>query len=119
PQLLRRPPEKLNWIAAACHWHVAPDWESHWDHPVLWYLKDADGLDRVRLFDLEPDMLRHDGARRWIPQAEQLFAATEDEQDPLVIWETALSQGLPVTDLVEWVGRQANNLAAPVGGGVG
>src|SRR5438067_884700 len=65
PVYLGRAPEGLELAAQACHWHVCPDHEAGWDHPVLWLLKDADGLDRVRLYDLDPDFLRHPGTRDW------------------------------------------------------
>jgi hypothetical protein len=39
-------------------------------------LKDADGLDRVRLGDLNPEYLRHEEARGMAPFAERLFRAT-------------------------------------------
>lgn len=37
------------------------------------YLKDADGLDRVRIRDLNPAVLRHDSARALVPFAQFLF----------------------------------------------
>jgi len=40
-------------------------------------LKDADGLDRVRLGDLDPRRLRHDQARSMVPFAQALFEATD------------------------------------------
>jgi hypothetical protein len=39
-------------------------------------LKDADGLDRVRLGDLNPAMLRHDQARSMVGFAQRLFDET-------------------------------------------
>jgi uncharacterized protein len=72
PRLLGRTPANLEWIASACDYHVQPDRESRWDHPVLWCLKDADGLDRVRLHDLRPSYLRHPEALRWVKEAELL-----------------------------------------------
>src|SRR5690348_6861625 len=43
PQLVKHPPADLERVALAVDWHVCPDKESQWDHPVLWMLKDADG----------------------------------------------------------------------------
>jgi hypothetical protein len=40
-------------------------------------LKDADGLDRVRLGDLDPRFLRNPQARDMIPFAEALFEETD------------------------------------------
>jgi hypothetical protein len=46
----------------------------HWRLTAL--LKDADALDRVRLFDLDPRYLRHPEARRMVAFAEALFERT-------------------------------------------
>lgn len=107
---LRQPPADLELIASACDWHVCPDRESQWDHPVLWHLKDADGLDRVRLFDLEPSYLRHAATLDWVQHATGLYEATWSMDEPPHIWETAAGLGLPVAELRDWVARQADNL---------
>jgi hypothetical protein len=112
PRRLPAAPAQIDWIASACHWHVHPDREAEWDHPVLWWLKDADGLDRVRLYDLDPSFLRHEETLQWTGAAEKLYEATDLIEDPLLIWETALSQGLPVKELLEFNRRQLGNLAA-------
>ncbi len=41
---------------------------------VLWVLKDADGLDRVRIADLDPCQLRHPVSRNRVAKAWQLLA---------------------------------------------
>lgn len=41
---------------------------------VLWVLKDADGLDRVRIYDLEPRRLRYPVSRDRVDQAWELLA---------------------------------------------
>lgn len=110
PGKLRRSPGQLDLIAQACDWHVCDDLLAKWDHPVLWYLKDADGLDRVRLYDLDPAYLRHKETRRWIQKAEALYAATQDEENPVQIWRTAQKQGLPVEELLAFVARQGENV---------
>ncbi len=51
-----------------------PD-EPHWRLTAL--LKDADGLDRVRLDDLNPKMLRHPEARLMVRFAGELFEQTD------------------------------------------
>jgi hypothetical protein len=102
PALLRRPPERLELIARACDWHVCPDRRSKWDHPTLWLLKDADGLDRVRLYDLNPQFLRHEATRGWIGQAELLYQATQDADDVGPIWDAAERLGLPLAELRAW-----------------
>ena len=61
------------------------------DHPhvrLVRLLKDADGLDRVRLGDLDPSYLRHDITRRLVPFAQQLLEETWP-QDPVGFWAEA------------------------------
>jgi hypothetical protein len=111
PGLLRRTPEDLELVALACDWHVCPDDQSEWDHPTLWLLKDADGLDRARLYDLDPSFLRRPEALRLVDLAHALFAATDEEEEPQAIWRVAGSMGLPVAELVEWAAWQEANLA--------
>ena len=109
PGLLREPPAELELIASACDWHVCPDAEADWDHPVLWLLKDADGLDRARLYDLDPSFLRHPATLGWVESAKALYEATADLDDPPSTWRAAAEAGLPVAELIEWQGRQAMN----------
>lgn len=45
-------------------------------------LKDADGLDRVRLGDLKPHWLRHAAARTMVPFAQRLYDETNDALKP-------------------------------------
>lgn len=69
-------------IEAAVTAHSAPKDASrdheHW--PLIALLKDADGLDRVRLGDLDVRYLRHPEARAMVRFAQALF----DETDGLV-----------------------------------
>lgn len=66
-------------IQAAVTAHSAPKDVSrtheHW--PLIALLKDADGLDRVRLADLDPRYLRHDEAHDLVDFAHALFDATD------------------------------------------
>jgi len=66
-------------IEAAVTAHSAPKEVSrdhaHW--PLIALLKDADGLDRVRLGDLDPRYLRHPEAKALVPFAKALFDATD------------------------------------------
>lgn len=110
PDKLRQPPAALDLIARACDWHVCPDRQAGWDHPVLWYLKDADGLDRVRLGDLNPSYLRHAETRAWVEQAQRLYNRTADEQVPGRIWKKAADLHLPVEELLAFVQRQSANV---------
>ena len=52
----------------------------HWRLASL--LKDADGLDRVRLSDLDPAYLRHEQSREMVVFAERLFEHTDDAIEP-------------------------------------
>jgi hypothetical protein len=110
PGLLHRPPEDLELVARACDWHVSPDKWSKWDHPTLWLLKDADGLDRARLGDLNPSFLRCPEALQRVDAAHALFAATAVEDESAAIWRVAGSLGLPVAELLEWAAGQEANL---------
>jgi hypothetical protein len=110
PLLLRMPPQALELIASACDWHVCADHKARFVHPVLWFLKDADGLDRARLYDLDPSFLRHPETLGWVEHAHRLFTATTEEQDPSRIWQVAAGIGLPVDELMEFVLRQESNV---------
>lgn len=66
-------------IEAAVTAHSAPKEVSrdhqHW--PLIALLKDADGLDRVRLGDLDSRYLRNAEAKTMVPFAQALFDATD------------------------------------------
>lgn len=66
-------------IEAAVTAHSAPKEvpKSHPHWTLIALLKDADGLDRVRLGDLDPRYLRHAQARDMVPFAQALFDATD------------------------------------------
>lgn len=66
-------------IQAAVTAHSAPkDVSRHSEHwPLIALLKDADGLDRVRLGDLDPRYLRHDEAHDLVDFAYALFDLTD------------------------------------------
>lgn len=110
---LLRPPGELELIASACDWHVCPDRAARWNHPTLWLLKDADGLDRVRLYDLDPRFLRHPETKRWVEPARALFRATEGPDGPRRVWAHAAALGLPVDELLAFVQAQSANLRRP------
>lgn len=67
-------------IEAAVTAHSAPKEveRSHEHWPLIALLKDADGLDRVRLGDLDARYLRHPQSRGMIPFAQELFDKTDD-----------------------------------------
>lgn len=83
-------------IEAAVTAHSAPRElprkHPHW--PLTALLKDADGLDRVRLGDLSPQYLRHPETKSMVPFAQALFDATDGKiatgpQHFELIWEVA------------------------------
>jgi len=112
PNMLIRAPANIEFIALACDWHVCSDVKSDWDHPILWFLKDADGLDRVRLYDLDPRFLRCPEAVALVSQSQDLYDATCQCDDPDNIWQVAKEQGLPVEPLLEFVSKQTKNLVS-------
>lgn len=84
-------------IEAAVTAHSAPKEVSrdhaHW--PLIALLKDADGLDRVRLGDLDPRYLRHPQATEMVPFAQALFESTDRAIDVgpnhvALVWERAI-----------------------------
>jgi uncharacterized protein len=72
-------------LAYICTWHVPPDDEAPVFTAELRCLKDADGLDRVRIRDLDPGRLRTPFARGLVSDAVSLYRASVAEPgDP---WE--------------------------------
>ena len=65
-------PETLDAVTYCVYWHAPHDDEAPVMTNELKVLKDADGLDRVRLGDLDESLLRTDCARELIPVAEKL-----------------------------------------------
>jgi hypothetical protein len=67
--------------AVTCHSAGEPDPNGpFWQLTAL--LKDADGLDRVRLWDLDPARLRHPEARQMVGFAERLYRETDRRVPP-------------------------------------
>jgi hypothetical protein len=70
-------------IQAAVTGHCTGEPESGHPHErLICLLKDADGLDRVRLGDLDTSYLRHPDAREMAAFAERLYRATNGRIDP-------------------------------------
>jgi hypothetical protein len=55
---------------------------NHPHHRLMCLLKDADGLDRVRLGDLDPGHLRYAESRAMVGFAEALYRATNGRTEP-------------------------------------
>ncbi len=76
-----------------CTWHVPRDELIQEKTNELICLKDADGLDRVRIYDLNPAYLRTDTARSHAADAQALLDATWNDRktDP---WERVRTAAL-------------------------
>ncbi len=68
----------IGFIAALCRWHQAPDHAIEQWTLELMILKDADGLDRCRISDLDSGRLRLQTSLGLVGAAERLEAATCD-----------------------------------------
>jgi HD domain len=73
------PEQQLRTIQHCCVWHVPPDRKIPHLTNELRCLKDADGLDRVRLGDLDAAYLRSDHACSLQDAAQQLYEAARAE----------------------------------------
>jgi hypothetical protein len=71
-------------VLTCCQWHEIGDGEIPAMTPELMCIKDADGLDRVRINDLNPAYLRSGPARLLVEDARALFCATRSAGDPWV-----------------------------------
>ncbi len=102
PRHLESPPGQLERIANACRWHVHPARMLAEGDDVLWLLKDADALDRVRLGDLDERFLRSTAAREQVEAAEELYGRTRRMTDPVDVWSEAFRIGLPIDRLLDF-----------------
>ena len=75
--------ERLAKVAYCCRWHVPRDHVAPEMTAELRCLKDADGLDRVRIHDLDPEQLRTAEARVLVESAWAVYRETSlDRHDP-------------------------------------
>lgn len=77
----------LDRILNCCRWHDTADQQIPLMTPELVCIKDADALDRVRIHDLNPALLRSEAAKTLVVDAWVLYWATEGSYDP---WEATL-----------------------------
>jgi uncharacterized protein len=70
------PDETFERILLCCQWHEIGDSEIPVMTSEIMCIKDADGLDRVRINDLNPDFLRSGPARVMAEHARDLFRTT-------------------------------------------
>lgn len=92
-------PELLDTATYIVHWHVPQDSEAPVMTTELKVLKDADGLDRVRIGDLNVSYLRTDAAVGLIETAQKLYELSQpsspDEQDSFAtVLNAAIRLGL-------------------------
>lgn len=83
-------PAQIAAIRYCCTWHVPGDQHAPWVTPELACLKDGDGLDRVRLWDLDPRFLRTRHARDRCGEAQELHDASQ----PANTWESVRAAAL-------------------------
>jgi hypothetical protein len=78
----RIPEHSLQMVIYLNTWHVPADRSAPSMPPELAVFKDADGLDRVRLYDLDPQFLRWDYSKQLLqPLAQALFEGSEEKQE--------------------------------------
>lgn len=90
----RMSPEMLDAVTYCVYWHVPPDSEAPVMSTELQVLKDADGLDRVRLGDLDPSYLRTEPARELIDVARRLHKESMPNDNFEAVVESAESLNL-------------------------
>jgi hypothetical protein len=64
-------------VAYLCRWHVPPDHRAPELTDELRVFKDADALDRWRIYDLDTRMLRTDVAHRLLDASRELWSLTD------------------------------------------
>ncbi len=87
------PDDLFGRVLLCCRSHETSDRDIPVMTPELMCIMDADGLDRVRIDDLNPSFLRTDTARLLVARAWALYRATESAGDP---WEAVL-EAAPVS----------------------
>lgn len=75
----RMSPDVLDAVTYCVYWHVPPDDAAPVMTIELQVLKDADGLDRVRLGDLDPSYLRTTPAKELVHVAQELYSKSVTE----------------------------------------
>ncbi len=79
--------QQISKLVYCCTWHVPDDARIPEIIPELVCLKDADGLDRVRIFDLDPSFLRTSCAKALTDSAQRLFDRTFEIASTPQAWE--------------------------------
>ena len=87
--------ETLKTIIYINKWHVPNDSHAPQMTPELAVFKDADALDRVRIEDLNPDMLRYQISKKLLVKAaEDLYRLSKDKSSYSEVIKTAVKLGL-------------------------
>ena len=85
----------LGFVAELSTWHEIPDDNIRRLSLELLVLKDADGLDRVRIYDLDARRLRTQHAARLADAAQLLFDRTRYAGSAEEVLQTAIDLGFP------------------------
>ncbi len=80
PELIPAP-VPLERVAYLCRWHVPPDGRAPGMTDELRVFKDADALDRRRIYDLDPSLLRTKVAHGLLDVSRELWSLTDDVSD--------------------------------------
>lgn len=84
----------LGFVSELDRWHEVTDRQiGRWTLELLLF-KDADGLDRVRIYDLNPAFLRTQLAPSLVDQARRLMEATTHLRDPAAVLNGAVELGI-------------------------
>ena len=85
----------IGFVQELSTWHQVSDEKiGNWSLELM-LLKDADGLDRVRIYDLDPRRLRTQQAARLANEATKLFQATQYLEPALAVLDVAIELGYP------------------------
>lgn len=85
----------VGFVAELSTWHEIPDHEIRRMSLELLILKDADGLDRVRIYDLDARRLRTQHAARLEDAAQRLFDQTMHAGSADEVLQAAIDLGYP------------------------
>jgi hypothetical protein len=87
-------PELLDMVTYTVHWHVPNDDEAPVMTTELAVLKDADGLDRVRLGDFDASFLRTTAALELVDTAKRLYEESFVHEGENGSFQTVLSAAI-------------------------
>jgi uncharacterized protein len=86
----------LTRVAYLCRWHVPPDNRIPELTDELRVFKDADSLDRWRIYDLDPSLLRTTLAHRLLDASHELWSLTDDVSDGTQAFEEVVRAAVKI-----------------------